>query len=75
MGRNCVVVIQFQGAISESWCRRCFQASPVEALAASGSLTGSTAINPAYVRVHRSTYGGKGGEKPVDWPPRERSVL
>jgi len=43
------------------WSRRRFWMDMVEALAASGAVTASTAIDSTYIKAHRSAHGGKGG--------------
>lgn len=43
------------------WSRRRFWVDLVEALATSGAVTKSTAIDSTYVKAHRSAHGGKGG--------------
>jgi transposase len=43
------------------WSGRRFWAGLVEALAASGAVTKSMAIDSTYVKAHRSAHGGKGG--------------
>jgi transposase len=45
------------------WSRRRFWVDLVEALATSGAVTRSTAIDSTYVKAHRSAHGGKGGRK------------
>ncbi|WP_408997817.1 IS5 family transposase, partial [Tistrella mobilis] len=44
------------------WSGRRFWTGLVEALAASGAVTKSMAIDSTYVKAHRSAHGGKGGE-------------
>ena len=43
------------------WSRRRFWTGLVEALAAAGAVTRSTAIDSTYVKAQRSAHGGKGG--------------
>jgi len=43
------------------WSRRWFWTGLVEALAGSGAVTKSTAIDSTYVKAQRSPFGGKGG--------------
>ena len=45
------------------WSRRRFWIDLVEALASSGAVIKSTAIDSTYVKAHRSAHGGKGGRK------------
>ncbi len=45
------------------WSRKRFWADLVDALAASGAVTKSTAIDSTYVKAHRCAHGGKGGRK------------
>ena len=45
------------------WSRRRFWVDQVEALATSGAVTKSTAIDSTYIKAHRSAHGGKGGRK------------
>jgi transposase len=45
------------------WSRRRFWLDLVEALALSGAVTKSTAIDSTYIKAHRSAHGGKGGRK------------
>ena len=45
------------------WSRRRFWIALLEALAASGAVTKSTAIDSTYVKAQRSAFGGKGGHK------------
>ena len=45
------------------WSRRRFWVDLVEALAMSGAVTKSTAIDSTYIKAHRSAHGGKGGRK------------
>ena len=51
------------------WSRKRFWIKLLEALAASGAVTRSTAVDSTYVKAQRSAFGGKGGRK------RRRSVL
>jgi len=46
------------------WSRKRFWVDLVEALATSGAVTKSTAIDSTYIKAHRSAHGGKGG---VGW--------
>jgi len=41
------------------WSRKRFWADLVEALALSGAVTKSTAIDTTYIKAHRSAHGGK----------------
>lgn len=50
------------------WSRRRFWVDLLEALATSGTVSRSTAIDSTYVKAQRSAHGGKGGRK------RRRSV-
>jgi transposase len=43
------------------WSRRRFWVELLEALATSGAVTKSTAIDSTYVKAQRSAFGGKGG--------------
>ncbi len=43
------------------WSRRRFWIQLLEALAASGAVTKSTAVDSTYVKAQRSAFGGKGG--------------
>lgn len=43
------------------WSRRRFWLKLLEALARSGAVTRSTAIDSTYVKAQRSAFGGKGG--------------
>lgn len=43
------------------WSRRRFWIRLLEALAASGAVTRSTAIDSTFVKAQRSAFGGKGG--------------
>lgn len=43
------------------WSRRRFWLGLLEALAGSGAVTKSTAIDSTYVKAQRSAFGGKGG--------------
>ena len=43
------------------WSRRRFWLGLLEALAGSGAVTRSTAIDSTYVKAQRSAFGGKGG--------------
>ena len=59
------------------WSRRKFWTGLLDALASSGALTRSTAIDSTYVKAQRSAFGGKGGPKhrrsasrAADKPPR-----
>ena len=45
------------------WSRKRFWLGLLEALAASGAVTKSTAIDSTYVKAQRSAFGGKGGRK------------
>ena len=45
------------------WSRRRFWVDLLEALAASGAVTRSTAIDSTYVKAQRSAFGGKGGPR------------
>lgn len=45
------------------WSHKRFWVDLVEALATSGAVTKSTAIDSTYVKAHRSAHGGKGGRK------------
>ncbi|TLP42304.1 IS5 family transposase [Cohaesibacter sp. CAU 1516] len=45
------------------WSHKRFWVDLVEALATSGAVTKSTAIDSTYVKAHRSAHGGKGGPK------------
>jgi transposase len=51
------------------WSRRRFWTDLTEALAATGAVPTSSAIDSTYVKAHRSAHGGKGG------PNRRRSGL
>jgi len=52
------------------WSRKRFWANLVEALAISGAVMKSTAIDSTYVKAHRSAHGGKGGRKIRPSAPR-----
>jgi transposase len=52
------------------WSRRCFWLDLVEALANSGAVTKSAAIDSTYIKAHRSAHGGKGGLKRRRLAPR-----
>jgi transposase len=68
------------------WSRRRFWLKLLEALAASGAVTRSTAIDSTYVKAQRSAFGGKGGRgrrrsapraaarQPKSMPSRTRSA-
>jgi transposase len=43
------------------WSRRRFWLDLLEALAASGAVTKSTAVDSTYIKAQRSAFGGKGG--------------
>jgi transposase len=43
------------------WSRRRFWMGLLEALAGSGAITKSTAIDSTYIKAQRSAFGGKGG--------------
>jgi transposase len=43
------------------WSRRRFWLKLLEALAASGAVTRSTAVDSTYIKAQRSAFGGKGG--------------
>jgi transposase len=45
------------------WSRRRFWVGLLEALATSGAVTRSTAIDSTYVKAQRCAHGGKGGRK------------
>lgn len=45
------------------WSRRRFRVGLLDALATSGAVTTSTAIDSTYVKAQRSAHGGKGGRK------------
>jgi transposase len=45
------------------WSRRRFWTGLMEALAAAGAVTRSTAIDSTYIKAQRSAFGGKGGRK------------
>ena len=45
------------------WSRRRLWIGLLEALAASGAVTKSTAIDSTYVKAQRSAFGGRGGRK------------
>jgi transposase len=45
------------------WSRRRFWLGLLEALATSGAVTRSTAIDSTYVKAQRCAHGGKGGRK------------
>ena len=45
------------------WSRRRFWLGLLEALATSGAVTRSTAIDSTYVKAQRSAHGGKGGRR------------
>ena len=45
------------------WSHKRFWVDLVEALATSGAVAKSTAIDSTYVKAHRSAHGGKGGRK------------
>ena len=52
------------------WSRRRFWTGLLDALASSGALTRSTAIDSTYVKAQRSAFGGKGGPKRRQPAPR-----
>ena len=52
------------------WSRRRFWIGLLEALAASGAITRSTAIDSTYVKAQRSAFGGKGGRRRRRSAPR-----
>jgi len=52
------------------WSRRRFWTELVEALATSGAVCKSTAIDSTYIKAHRSAHGGKGGRKRRPLAPR-----
>ena len=52
------------------WSRRRFWVGLLEALAASGAVTKSTAVDSTYVKAQRSAFGGKGGPKRRRSAPR-----
>jgi transposase len=52
------------------WSRRRFWLKLLEALAASGAVTKSTAMDSTYIKAQRSAFGGKGGRKPRPSAPR-----
>jgi len=52
------------------WSRRRFWLGLLEALAASGALVKSTAIDSTYVKAQRSAFGGKGGRRTKRSAPR-----
>jgi transposase len=52
------------------WSRRRFWLKLLEALAASGAVTKSTAVDSTYIKAQRSAFGGKGGRKPRPSAPR-----
>ena len=45
------------------WSRRRFWSDLLDALAASGAVTKSTAIDSTYVKAQRAAFGGKGGRR------------
>jgi len=62
------------------WSRRRFWIGLLEALASSGAVTKSTAVDSTYVKAQRSAFGGKGGRgrrrsvpRAVARPPRSTS--
>lgn len=52
------------------WSRRRFWIGLLEALASSGAVTKSTAMDSTYVKAQRSAFGGKGGRGPRRSVPR-----
>jgi len=52
------------------WSRRRFWLGLLEALAGSGAVTRSTAIDSTYIKAQRSAFGGKGGRKRRQSAPR-----
>lgn len=52
------------------WSYKRFWTGLLEALAASGAVTKSTAIDSTYVKAQRSAFGGKGGRKRKASAPR-----
>ena len=52
------------------WSRRRFWLKLLEALAASGAVTKSTAVDSTYIKAQRSAFGGKGGRKRRPSAPR-----
>ena len=52
------------------WSRRRFWMGPLEAMAATGAVTKSTAIDSTFVKAQRSAFGGKGGRKRRQSAPR-----
>ena len=52
------------------WSRRRFWLGLLEALAGSGAVTTSTAIDSTYIKAQRSAFGGKGGRKRRQSAPR-----
>ncbi len=52
------------------WSRRRFWLGLLEALAGSGAVTTSTAIDSTYIKAQRSAFGGKGGRKRRRSAPR-----
>ena len=48
---------------SNRWSRRRFRMGLLDALATSGAVTTSTAIDSSNVKAQRSAHGGKGGRK------------
>jgi transposase len=52
------------------WSRRRFWLNLLEALAASGAVTRSTAVDSTYVKAQRSAFGGKGGPRRRPSAPR-----
>ena len=45
------------------WSRRCFWLKLLDALAESGAVARSTAIDSTYVKAQRAAFGGKGGAR------------
>ena len=45
------------------WSRRGFWTKLLDALAAAGAVTKSTAIDSTYIKAQRSAFGGKGGAR------------
>ena len=52
------------------WSRRRFWLTLLEALAASGAVIRSTAVDSTYIKAQRSAFGGKGGRKRRRSAPR-----
>jgi transposase len=52
------------------WSRRRFWTGLLEALAGSGAMTRSTAIDSTYIKAQRSAFGGKGGQGRKRLAPR-----